>query len=232
MRCDATLNFFNILWANFGTTLNSALLQLIQKPKPYFYPIPLLLLPVDDSTYANSEVDSHFNLLEQTYYRLSLSVQCIIAYIHSRRIPMHLHSRCGYTMQNVGLQKPPEYYLYYKQRIERGFVWKENKMISLHDLMCLEHGEAREHHIVEECKPDEHAKPCIYGWAEIILDLYDSGRERPAKRIVVTHQSKRFELDLMRQTLKDASASLLCIRETGSERFRNDNFKNYFCLLK
>lgn len=41
-----------------------------------------------------------------------------------------------------------------------------------------------EYPIVDGYMQEEHAKSCFYDWSEVILDLYDSGRERLAKRIV------------------------------------------------
>lgn len=85
-------------------------------------------------------------------------------------------------------------------------MWNEtiNEQIS----MCVEDGVTREHHFVDGYMQNEHARPCIYDWAEVILELYDSCRVRHVKQIFVLLYAEKFERDGMWGTLQNLHACI------------------------
>lgn len=51
--------------------------------------------------------------------------------------------------------------------------------------VCAEDNVLREHRIVKNCELEENAGACIYDLTEIILELYDSGIKRNAKKLLL-----------------------------------------------
>lgn len=84
----------------------------------------------------------------------------------------------------------------------------ENDKTNIQALMFPENDVSQKHCIVDDYKLGEYAKAYIYDWAEVILDLYDSGKERHRKQIVDQLYAENFELNEIREALKDVSATL------------------------
>lgn len=75
----------------------------------------LVSLPLDVSTCADYELESHLELLLATHHLLKPPVKSIIAYILTARILVHLFLLCGNALGNFGLIRLREYYLSFKQ---------------------------------------------------------------------------------------------------------------------
>lgn len=54
---------------------------------------------------------------------------------------------------------------------------------------------SREHSIVDDYMQEEYVRPCVNNWANVILELHDSGKEMHAKQIVKLLHAEIFELD-------------------------------------
>lgn len=72
---------------------------------------------------------------------------------------------------------------------------------------------------------EENASASIYGWVKNILKLYDSGRERSAKRIAALLNAKRFGLSGIQKTLNDVPACIQFVRETDEKKLKKTRFR-------
>lgn len=98
--------------------------------------------------------------------------------------------------------------------------------------MCAKYDPSREHRILEDCKPEEHTRSRTYSWAELISELYRSGRERHSKRIVGMIHAENFEQDAIQETLKDVSTCLLSSVRRVVKVYKRKSSKNYIFPLK
>lgn len=76
-------------------------------------------------------------------------------------------------------------------------------------LLCAEDDLLQEHRIVGYYEQEEIASGCIYDWAEIISEPYDSGRKSHPKQNDAILHTVEFRSNVLQETLKDVS---LCIR--------------------
>lgn len=80
----------------------------------------------------------------------------------------------------------------------------------------------RDHRLVKDCEQEENARARIYDRAEVLLELHESGRERPAKQIVSLLHAENFRLNGVRETLKDAPARIRFFCEMRNEGVQSD----------
>lgn len=98
-------------------------------------------------------------------------------------------------------------------------------MISVPALFCPEDDVWRKYLIIVDYMQEEHARACIYDRAEVISELYDSGRERHAKKIVALLHAETFQLNGIRETLNDVPACIRFVLETGYESLKRNGFR-------
>lgn len=93
-------------------------------------------------------------------------------------------------------------------------------MTNVQASMCPEDDVSQEHCTVDDYKQEELARACIYQCAEVIMELYDSARERNAKQIVGLLHAENHELNFIRETQKDVSPCLLFVCKIGNESLK------------
>lgn len=105
-------------------------------------------------------------------------------------------------------------------------------MTNVEGLMCVEDGLSQEKRIVDDCRREEVTSACIYKWAEVILDLYDSEQERPAKQVVAPWFAEHFELNGIQETLEEVPACIRLVCETGNGKLKNRFQKHSVSILR
>lgn len=89
---------------------------------------------------------------------------------------------------------------------------------------------SQEHRILDDYEQEENLTACIYGWAEVVSELYDSGREGHTKKIVSRVHTENVKLNRIRKTLKSDSACLRLVRETSIEVFKKRQILKTPCV--
>lgn len=97
----------------------------------------------------------------------------------------------------------------------------KNDMTNAQSSVCTENDALREHRIVDDCEQEENESVRICDWEKVISELYGRRRERHAKLIVALPYKENFGQIRIPETVKDLSACIRFLYETGNE-----------CLLK
>lgn len=100
----------------------------------------------------------------------------------------------------------------------------KNDVTDIKALMSLESDMLQKHYIVDDYMQGEHQRAFICDLAEVMSKLYASGRERHAKQIIGLLRAKNFELNWLRETLKEVFAQLRLVRDTGNEKVKTIEF--------
>lgn len=82
------------------------------------------------------------------------------------------------------------------------------------------------HCTVDHCKQEEHARASIYDWAMVILELYNSDKERHLKGIVALLHAENFGLNGIQETLNVVRVYRQFVHETGNKYFQEMDFEN------
>lgn len=93
----------------------------------------------------------------------------------------------------------------------------ENNMTNVQSPISAENEVWREYRIVEDCKQQEDTRAFIYGSAKVMMDLYNSGRERRAKRIANLLHEENVELSRIRETMMDISECIRFLCDASNE---------------
>lgn len=73
---------------------------------------------------------------------------------------------------------------------------------------------------------EKYARAYVYDWVEVNLsEVYDSDRERHTKEIGDLLLQKKFQLNGIRETLKNHSACLQFPSEISKERLKRNGFR-------
>lgn len=73
---------------------------------------------------------------------------------------------------------------------------------------------------IDYCKRREHVRACIHELAKVVTKLYNSDKERLAKKVVDLWYAESFQLNWIQVTMKDVHACLLFLRGMSDESFK------------
>lgn len=98
--------------------------------------------------------------------------------------------------------------------------------------MSTEGDVSRQHPIVTDFEREENGRAFLYDWVEVILKLFNSGREMYAKQIFALLYAEIFGRNGKWDLLKDVPACIRCIRETRNKSLQKNGFRKPFFLFK